>query len=82
MGPEDRGGWRRRGLREGALNRVWQTYGAYSAIQLSNATHDVGTPWHGVYMRHGGKIPKRTDIPEEFMGEHFRALARSGSVSK
>lgn len=30
------------------LNKVWDVYKDYSAVQLSNMTHEDGTPWHQV----------------------------------
>lgn len=31
------------------LERVWQTYGRYSGVQLSNMTHEPGTPWRDAW---------------------------------
>ena len=59
------------------LDRIWEVvYGDYTAIQLSNATHQPGTPWHEVYTQYQGDIPKHTNIPAELIKGHFRALAR------
>ncbi|MGZ3355972.1 MAG: Panacea domain-containing protein [Isosphaeraceae bacterium] len=63
------------------LDRVWQVYGKYTGIQLSNMTHEPGSPWDQVNARYGGQIPKRTDIPVEMIREHFRALARKKVAS-
>jgi uncharacterized phage-associated protein len=63
------------------LDRVWQVYGKYTGIQLSNMTHEPGSPWDMVNMRYGGQIPKRTDIPVEMLREHFRALAKKKVAS-
>jgi len=54
------------------LNRVWEVYSPYTAIQLSNATHAVGTPWQEVWE----KAPERigTDIPDEKIREYFVKL--------
>ena len=30
------------------IARVWEVYGGYTAYQLSNMTHQPGTPWHEV----------------------------------
>ena len=31
------------------LNRVWEVYKEFSGIQLSNMTHEAGSPWHSVF---------------------------------
>ncbi|MBA4038875.1 MAG: hypothetical protein C0468_00835, partial [Planctomyces sp.] len=31
------------------IDRVWQVYCDYSAVQLSNMTHQPGTPWYEVW---------------------------------
>jgi uncharacterized phage-associated protein len=59
------------------LNRIWDIYGGYTSIQLSNETHLVGSPWHDVLTEYHGAIPKRTDIPAGLMKRYFRTLARS-----
>jgi uncharacterized phage-associated protein len=58
------------------LDRVWQTYGSYTGIELSNMTHEPGSPWDQINTKYGGHIPKQTDIPVELMREHFLRLAR------
>lgn len=57
------------------LKRVWEVYSKYSAIQLSNMTHAPGTPWERVIREHGGRVPKSTDIPEQYIVDYFRQLA-------
>jgi uncharacterized phage-associated protein len=56
------------------LDRVWEIYGGYTAIQLSNMTHAEGTPWYQVTSQYGGTPLKGTDIPIETMREHFSSL--------
>ncbi len=61
------------------LDRVWEIYAPFTAIQLSNMTHQPGTPWYQVYSRykvHGMRIPKGTDIPLESIHEFFRTRLR------
>ena len=53
------------------LDRIWQVYGKYTGIQLSNATH---VPVHlgiKVYRSYRGQIPKGTDIPPDSIRETF-----------
>jgi uncharacterized phage-associated protein len=58
------------------LDRIWDTYGRYTAIQLSNETHQEGSPWYEVLTEYRREIPKGTDIPPETMKRYFRSLAR------
>jgi uncharacterized phage-associated protein len=55
------------------LDRIWQIYGNYTAIQLSNITHEVGSPWHTMMSRfRGHRLPKNTSIPNDLIREHFK----------
>ena len=58
------------------LDRVWQIYGRYTGIELSNMTHEPGSPWDQVNKKYGGHIPKHTDIPVELIRKHFLELGR------
>jgi uncharacterized phage-associated protein len=61
------------------LDRVWQIYGRFSAVQLSNLTHQPGTPWYKVYTEYEGQLPKRTDIPMSYIKDYFKSLAREAA---
>lgn len=63
------------------LERVWQVYGKYTGVQLSNLTHEPGSPWDHVYQTYDGKIPKGTDIPAEVIREHFVSLAKQKAAN-
>jgi uncharacterized phage-associated protein len=64
------------------LNRIWDLYGHYTAVQLSNETHRSGTPWDTICKKYNGAIPKRTDIPAEVMKSYFQALARPTATAQ
>jgi len=64
------------------LDRIWDTYGGYSAIQLSNETHRAGSPWHTIFTQCEGNIPKRTDIPAELMRDYFRSFIRQRATAQ
>jgi uncharacterized phage-associated protein len=53
------------------IRSVWDHYGKYSAIKLSNATHMAGTPWSRCYspMNLSSAV-----IPNEEIGDYFRCL--------
>ncbi len=63
------------------LDKVWDVYGKYSAIQLSNMTHEAGSPWEQTVRKceeeNGGLLLKDTDIPSKIIREYFLGLARS-----
>lgn len=53
------------------MGKVWDTYGRYTAVQLSNLTHAPGTPWDQVNKKYDELLPKGTDIPTESIREYF-----------
>lgn len=65
------------------LDKIWEIYGRYSAIQLSNMTHDPGSPWDHAVKRckeeNGGQLLKGTDIPTAVIKEYFTARLKRGS---
>jgi uncharacterized phage-associated protein len=58
------------------LDRIWDVYGGYSAIQLSNMTHQPGTPWDQINQQYKEVLPRGTDIPSESIRTYFRSLAK------
>ena len=52
-------------------SQVWNIYGAYSAIKLSNATHKEGTPWAQFY----DPAKSGVIIPDPVIQEYFRSVA-------
>jgi len=55
------------------LDKVWEIYGQYSAVQLSNATHQPGTPWEQTWGSDG--VPTGTDINQDIIKKFFIDLA-------
>lgn len=58
------------------LQKVWEEYGRYSGIELSNMTHREGTPWHDVWRANGGHVVRGTDILDEDIRRYFVDLVR------
>ena len=56
------------------LDKIWDTYGHFSGIQLSNATHEPDTPWSKTWG--DGDIPQGTDINNDTIKEYFTKLAQ------
>ena len=52
------------------IQKVWDTYGKYPAVKLSNATHMAGTPWRQVYR--DGERDKV--IPNEIIKAYFKSM--------
>jgi uncharacterized phage-associated protein len=53
------------------LNTIYSVYGGYTAIQLSNMTHEPGSPWDRVRVAHEGKIPAYETIPNDWIKSYF-----------
>ena len=52
------------------LDRVWEVYGGFTAVQLSNMTHELGTPWHETKQLHRNK--RSVSIPDETIAAYYR----------
>lgn len=63
------------------LEGVWKVYGQYTAGQLSDITHQPGTPWRRMYERMGNKILPYTIIPDEMIKEYYKKLINERSPS-
>jgi uncharacterized phage-associated protein len=53
------------------IAKVFEIYGGYSAVRLSNATHMDGTPWQQIY-REG---VRSVVIPDDRIETYFKAQA-------
>lgn len=69
------------GFADSLIRRVWDVYGGFTAIQLSNMTHEPGSPWHQVVTECREGLPKGTDIPREKIRDYFVRLARAKAAS-
>lgn len=54
------------------VSRVWDMYGHYTAIQLSNAAHEEGTPWEIVESKWPGRPSRGVEIPDDLIEVHFK----------
>ena len=55
------------------LDAVWKNYSRYSAFELSNLTHQIGTPWYKVY-NNKNKTEKTAIIEDQAIRKHFIEL--------
>lgn len=53
------------------LDAVWESYSKYAPEVLSDITHMHGTPWHDLYEKFDGHIPRHKDISNDRIKEHF-----------
>lgn len=56
------------------LDEVWRTYGGFTAVQLSNLTHQTGSPWDTVW--NGGSDKSGLVIDDKLIQEYFENQAR------
>jgi uncharacterized phage-associated protein len=59
---------------------VWDAYGHYSGGQLSNLTHQPGTPWWTVWHEQRGKDRMHAEIPDDLIREHYEDVARRANA--
>jgi len=56
------------------IDQVWDAYGDFGAVKLSNLTHMPGTPWYQTKEECGGDLPRRKDIDNEKIRDYFKQL--------
>ncbi len=55
---------------------IFERYGSYSAVRLSDMTHAPGTPWHSIAVQYGFNVPFNLEIPDDLIQSYFKGLAR------
>ena len=55
------------------LNRIWEVYGRYTPVELSNMTHKDGTPWRKA--RDEGRGMRNFHIENEMIKQYYIELA-------
>lgn len=56
------------------IQHVWKRYGGYSGQQLSDMTHQEGTPWSNAYFGRG----RNSRLLDDDIKQHFTDLALAG----
>lgn len=59
------------------LDKIWDVYSSYSAMQLSTMTHMEGTPWYKTWHEKGGKNIHSAPIANDLIESHYKAKAAS-----
>jgi len=57
------------------LDRIWDVYKDYSAIELSALTHQENTPWYEVWNQQGGRDKRSVVIPNAAIQSYYQDLA-------
>ena len=60
------------------IDHVWKRYGSYTGNQLSNMTHQEGTPWSNAYFGRG----RNAALLNDDIQQHFTELALAGRASQ
>lgn len=58
---------------------IWGRYGHLNALQLSDMTHEVGTPWQMEAQARDYRVPNHHPIPDWTTKQYFKNLAASFS---
>lgn len=58
------------------LNKIWEVYRTFTAFQLSNVTHEEGTPWHKANTNNSFIIPNE-EIKKYFINQAQQRKAKS-----
>ena len=57
------------------LERIWDVYGEFTAVQLSNMTHQPESPWGKTWSQNRGV--RNLNISNDVIGEHYQEIARA-----
>lgn len=78
---EDEGGSEEeRAIARGVINKVWQVYGRFSAVQLSQMTHERSGPWDTTRRANPGV--RGVDIPDELIKADFVKKAETNERAR
>ncbi len=56
------------------IEHVWKRYGGYSGMELSDLTHQEGTPWSNAYFGRG----RNSALDQDDIKQHFTELGLAG----
>ena len=58
------------------INKIWEVYGDFSAVKLSNMTHVMGSPWRRIFEEYEGEIPEGTAIDPDLIRDYFEGVRK------
>ena len=56
------------------LDKIWDVYGRFTAIQLSEKTHQPGTPWYIVWHNNRDKARESLQIPDNLIRDYYKRM--------
>lgn len=59
---------------------IWNRYGHFSAFELSDMTHQAGTPWYNVALKHKFEVPRFTEMEDDEIRPYFTNLAQKEGI--
>ena len=59
------------------LDKVWEVYGDFTAVQLSNLTHEPDTPWDQTRQLYRNK--RSVSIPDETIAAYYRKRVKENA---
>lgn len=59
----------------GLIDWIWNRYGGFSSLKLSDMTHEEGTPWRILAEQNGYNVPRHFAIPNDIIAQHFKEEA-------
>lgn len=58
------------------LDKIWEVYGRYTAAQLSNLTHEEGSPWDQAWNDDGGATEHNFPISNKTIEKYYKNKGR------
>ncbi len=62
------------------LHKIWDVYGCYSGTQLSNLTHQQGTPWDRTWNGREDSSTNSCKINNKLLKDYFVKLAHKDAI--
>ncbi|MEL7463348.1 MAG: type II toxin-antitoxin system antitoxin SocA domain-containing protein [Pseudomonadota bacterium] len=63
---------------QAVISHVWRKYSGYSGLELSEMTHEPGTPWSNAYFGRG----RNAALVQSDIQQHFVELALAGRAEQ
>lgn len=63
------------------LDKIWDVYGRYNAIELSSMTHQENTPWHRVWNDASNENYFSLQISQDLISEYYKQKLEANKKS-
>ena len=64
------------------LDKIWDSYGKFNGIQLSEMTHNPTTPWYRTWMQEKDKGKKSVIVPNNEIMQHYKDLLGKNDIAR